>query len=250
MVDGILVEVETLNKENLRKTFIAFLFAFVTSRLLEPIYKIASDIWLNSWNIFHTASILQIMVALVIITTGWVGWTRTAVRVGGELKEVWHDRIFFFSEKFSYLINDIAILILFYFLVSTIDSGSMVTSQTYSDDGPKVSFVPELWISLGIMICYLIFRLLGNYLGKIEERKTLLGHMKFKTNREWIFTALFLVLTVIMMLIGDYIPKEHTITATVIVDTVVMIIFIYYRAVVEKDRRIEEKNEKADASGT
>lgn len=146
-------------------TFIGFLFAFVIARIMEPLYKLTYIFYHSGFEGHHYASMFHLFLAFIVITTGWVGWKRTAVRVG-ELDKV-------ASIAFINLLLDVCIVTFFMFLLATVDSGGTLTSLTFAEkDTPLTSYKPELWTCIGIMALYTGYTLL--------YRK-----FKFYQKREW-----------------------------------------------------------------
>ncbi|HLQ26761.1 MAG TPA: hypothetical protein VK138_12910 [Acidiferrobacterales bacterium] len=211
-----------LNNKNLRHIFVAFLFSLVAAEVARSA-AVLFQIMEKGINIDQLAPAAHLFLAVLVVTTSWVGWSRSALRPdAAPLTNV-------FQETFLILLIDVLLVILYFTLARTveIDSDNMAVREP--------SAFPEALLICVIFLIYLFWDVLYDVwmeLGKLEKT----GCRNFWTTdslkKVLIFGAASMIsLLCALLVLGIYThhPRQHDIVPVYAADTALLAIVIGFR---------------------
>ena len=215
--------------ENFVKTIILSLFTFISVKAIYLLYRVFINLPApNNFSITEhghlVSSVLQIILAILVISTGWLGWVRQVLKPRNLLKKIKNSKIL-------YLFNDIFIIISFYLLLVTIDSGSSISSIT-ADKNHSISFFPELVVSSVIMFFYLNKTLIKSL--EEDQIHTLSDYFFFvntkgKPFREPYYFSFIVFVTFFMLFFYNNLSIQINFMITAIIDILLIYFFWSYR---------------------
>lgn len=127
----------TFNNRHLRFIFVGFLFSFV----IREIASVAYQLWPPS-TASHAVGATHLVLALFATTMSWVYWARNINTDSTPLDDA-------FSLQFFLLLMDLALVILYYALVSSAEHPDPITRNF-----GELSAVPESSILVGVYALY------------------------------------------------------------------------------------------------
>lgn len=138
-------ESSEIANQNLRHAFVAMLFAFAISRVGEStIIVIKRAVEFSLLDSLVLSSAFHIFLSIIVITTSWIGWSRSALKCPDRLNTP-------FDKTYLLLLVDIFLVINYYSLALLIDAEGSIN---------KLSSIEELIGVVVLFSLYLIWELI------------------------------------------------------------------------------------------
>lgn len=230
---------------NLHHVFVAFLFSLVAAEIARSAATLF-QVMEHGLTVNHLAPGTHLFLALLVITTSWVGWSKSALAPGKlPLEDI-------FQDKFVILLIDVMLVVLYFTLASTVELE--LRSNT-----PKVglpSAYQEAILILGIFFTYMIWDVYHDVwmeLGK-SDKSFFRGIWRLKSLKMMLVYAaasfISFICTLIILTIYMRHPHPHEVFAVYAADVALLSLIMGFRALkgaevsLEKCVGLEESEKK------
>lgn len=214
----------------LRREFVSMLFALATSQIAILAFAVfmaapASDSACGPWGCF-LAALFHLSLALLVIATSWIGWSRSSAAEKGV------DGVF--DLDFPAWIVDVLLVILYFFLVCSVEVRGGLESRNFQLEAPSAA--PETKWVLWLMVLYGLWDVLTKWFPAKEDKA------KLDTASRWpkhAFSCIFASLVTITIIVPVWLfvtkyvqpraQQRDDVWCILLIDVVLMAVVILFR---------------------